>query len=113
MENMKGKIVNCGTCGGEFDASLVRCPFCGTAYKPAAEEEYMDQLEDVREDLSQHTSDADHATGKLVRKSLCIAVIVAVIIAVLCFIVLVIPKSGSSHNEDELNSRKQVLIQGE
>ena len=44
MEKMKGKIVNCETCGAEFDASLVRCPYCGTAYEPAAEDEYMDKL---------------------------------------------------------------------
>jgi len=69
LEKMKGKIVNCETCGAEFDASLVRCPYCGTAYEPAAEDEYMDKLEDVREDLSKHTKDADNATKKPLRRS--------------------------------------------
>ena len=113
MENMKGKIVNCETCGGVFDTSLVRCPYCGTAYEPAAEEEYMDQLEDIREDLSQHTTDADHATGKMIQKSLRIALIVIAVLAVLGLIVLIIPKSDSSHDQEALNSRKQELIQGE
>lgn len=113
MENMKGKIAKCESCGAEFDAALVRCPYCGTAYEPAAEEEYMDKLEDVREDLSKHTKDADNATKKAFKKILIAAVIVIVIFAVLCIIALITPKSGSKHDTDELNSRKQELIQGE
>ena len=113
MKKMKGKMVNCETCGGEFDASLVRCPYCGTAYEPAAEEEYMGKLEKVREDLSEHTKDADHAVWKTFKKILLTSIIVIVIFAVLCLIVLIIPKSGSKYDQDELNSRKQELIQGE
>ena len=52
MEETK-KMIVCATCAGEYDASLVRCPYCGTAYAPAEEEEYMGQLEDVRKDLHQ------------------------------------------------------------
>ena len=113
MEKMKGKIVNCETCGAEFDASLVRCPYCGTAYEPAAEDEYMDKLEDVREDLSKHTKDADNATKKTFKKILLTAIIVIVIISVMCIIALIAPKSDSKHDTDDLNSRKQELIQGE
>ncbi|MCR4762037.1 MAG: hypothetical protein K5696_00760 [Lachnospiraceae bacterium] len=47
---MKSTII-CKTCGAEYDVSRVRCPYCGTAYAPAEEEEYMDRLEEIREDL--------------------------------------------------------------
>ena len=113
MEKMKGRNVICESCGAGFDASLVRCPYCGTAYEPAAEEEYMDKLEDVREDLSKHTKDADNATKKTFKKILLAAIIVIVLFAVFCIIALITPKSGSKHDPDELNSRKQELIQGE
>ena len=113
MEKMSGKTIKCESCGGEFDASLVRCPYCGTAYEPAAEEEYMDKLEDVRDDLSDHTKDADNAVGKTFKKILLIAIIVTVIFAVLCIIALITPKSSSKHDLNELNNRKQELIQGE
>ena len=113
MENIKGKTVNCETCGGEFDASLVRCPYCGTTYEPAAEEEYMGKLENVREELSEHTKDADHAVWKTFKKIFLTAIVVTVIFVLLCIIVLIIPKSGNKHDQEELNSRKQELIQGE
>jgi len=113
MEKMKGKIVYCETCGGEFDASLVRCPYCGTSYEPAAEEEYMGKLEEVRDELSEHTKDADKATGRSLKKILLGAIIVIAIFVVLCFLVLILPKSGSFHDRDELDSRKQELIRGE
>jgi hypothetical protein len=45
------KTIICKTCGAEYDVSLVRCPYCGTAYAPAEEAEYMDRLEEIREDL--------------------------------------------------------------
>ena len=113
MENMKGRMVRCESCGGGFDASLVRCPYCGTAYEPAAEEEYMGKLEDVRDELSGHTKDADNAVWKTFKKILRIAVIISVIYVIFCFAVLFIPKSDSRHDTDELNKRKQELIQGE
>lgn len=113
METMNGKIVICESCGGEFDASLVRCPYCGTAYEPAAEEEYMGKLEDVREDLSKHTADADKALGKTFQKVLLIAILAVVIVALLCAAALIVPKSGHRHDSEELNSRKQELIRGE
>ena len=45
------KMIKCETCGAEFEESLVRCPYCGTGYAPAEEDEYMDKLEGVRKDL--------------------------------------------------------------
>ena len=50
---------NCKTCGAEYEESLVRCPFCGTAYAPAEEEEYMDTLEEVRDDLHRQVENVD------------------------------------------------------
>ncbi len=44
-------MIACRSCGAQFDAALVRCPYCGTAYAPAEENEYMGQLEDIRTDL--------------------------------------------------------------
>lgn len=48
---MSEKII-CPSCGAEFESDKVKCPFCGTIYYKAAEAEYMDKLEDVKEDLA-------------------------------------------------------------
>ena len=56
---MQNNKILCKTCGAEYDASLVRCPFCGTAYAPAEESEYMDKLEDTRIDLSRRIGNND------------------------------------------------------
>ena len=47
------KMVICKSCGAEFDVSLVRCPYCGTANAPAEEEEPMNPEEDSEEPESQ------------------------------------------------------------
>ncbi len=56
---MQDNKIVCKTCGAEYDVSLVRCPYCGTAYAPAEETEYMDKLEDIREDLHLQVSKED------------------------------------------------------
>ena len=113
LEKTKGKIVICESCGAEYDASLVRCPYCGTAYEPAAEEEYMGKLEDVRSDLSTHTKDAERDIWKMFKKILAASLIVILIAALLSIAALIIPKSGSRHNTDDINSRKEDIIRGE
>lgn len=49
----------CKTCGAEYDEALVRCPYCGTASASAEEEEYMDTLEEVRDDLHRQVENVD------------------------------------------------------
>ena len=38
------KMIKCGSCGAEFPAAQVRCPYCGTADKAAAENEYKGRV---------------------------------------------------------------------
>lgn len=49
MEKMK-KII-CSGCGAEFEDTLPKCPYCDLMNYKGAEKEYLDKLEDVREDL--------------------------------------------------------------
>lgn len=48
-----GKIVICDSCGAEFDDGLAKCPYCGSTNLKGAEREYMEKLEDVREDMGE------------------------------------------------------------
>ena len=47
------KKISCPSCGAQFEDTLARCPYCGTMYYPAAEKEYMSQMEDLREDVGE------------------------------------------------------------
>ena len=76
------KVIVCKSCAAEYDASLVRCPYCGTAYAPAEEEEYMGKLEGIREDLHRQKDKGD-ARLKKKMSSTVRAVLVAVIVIVL------------------------------
>ena len=46
------KKIICPSCGGEFEDSLPKCPYCDTLHIKGAEAEYMEKLEDVREDMA-------------------------------------------------------------
>lgn len=58
----------CPSCGAEFESDNVKCPFCGTIYYKAAEAEYMDKLEDVKEDLADLKDSARKETKWQFRK---------------------------------------------
>lgn len=47
------KKITCPSCGAQFEDTLAKCPYCGTMYYPAAEKEYMNQMEDLRGDVGE------------------------------------------------------------
>ena len=106
-EEMK-KMVKCTSCGAEFDAEMVRCPYCGTAYEPAAEEEYMGQLENVRTELEGHREDAAKTTGKALFRSIVIFAVVVIIILALGISIFVLPQMRYQKRQQE---KKQEFLQ--
>ena len=83
MEKMK-KMIICETCGAEYEASLVRCPYCTTAYAPAEEDEYMGQMDEIRKDLESHKEDGSVSLKKGFGKmALTVLLIVAAILILL------------------------------
>ncbi len=83
------KKVKCPTCGADFDESLANCPYCGTMHYPAAEADYMDQMEDIREQVDnlqdlprQETRKHLKSRGRLIRRFL---ILIGVIAAVAVF----------------------------
>ena len=41
----------CNNCGAHFDDNLPNCPYCSALHYPGARKEYMEKLEDIKEDL--------------------------------------------------------------
>ena len=58
------QTVVCQNCGAEFPVSVSVCPYCRSIYLPAAETDYMEKLEDLRDDLEHlgHQPAADART---------------------------------------------------
>ncbi|MCR5672799.1 MAG: hypothetical protein K6F87_03670 [Lachnospiraceae bacterium] len=75
----------CKKCGAEFDVSLVRCPFCGTAYAPAEEAEYMDTLEEVRKDLHSRIDNGNTRIKKGMRSAVRIILLAVIVILLFLF----------------------------
>ncbi len=76
--------VICRSCGADYSDALSVCPYCGSMNLPAAEAEYMDRLEGIRENMeqlgSQPAADAKKHFHRTRRTVLIIACILAAII---------------------------------
>lgn len=62
---MASKI--CDFCAVKYDSKLAQCPYCGSTDYKAAEEEYLNQLEDIREDMERLESVPEQETKKAFR----------------------------------------------
>ena len=110
MEEKMMKKIICRSCASEFDASLVRCPFCGTAYAPAEEDEYMDKLEDIREDLHMEVKRGDTKIKKKVGSA--VGAIILVII-VLLFLIFGLFMFSTKHERDNSDRKKEEFLQNQ
>ena len=73
----------CGNCGAEITEKDAYCPYCGVMNVRAAETEYMEKLEDIRENTEKLGDDGGRHTKKEVRRVGRLAVIIFAIVAVL------------------------------
>ena len=101
------KMIICKSCGAEYDVSLVRCPYCGTADASAEEKEYMGKLEDVRKDLHGQIAKGDKQIKKGVGSTA--RVIIAAIIAILLLVFAVLWLSGRSEKNRSDQKKAEFL----
>lgn len=89
--------VICANCGGEFDDTEAKCPFCGMIYEPGAEKEYKEKLEDLRSDLDivdNIAEDSYKADLKLFFKTLLPTLLVATIIGFVGIMIFHVSTTG-------------------
>ncbi|MBQ3105489.1 MAG: zinc ribbon domain-containing protein [Lachnospiraceae bacterium] len=48
----------CVNCGASFEETMPECPYCGHMYEAGAQREYMDQLQELKEELSDVTEES-------------------------------------------------------
>ena len=111
------KMVICSSCGAEFDAEQVRCPYCGTGYAPAEEKEYIGQLDDIRVELESHKEDGTKRVKHGLGRVLVVAVVVVAVIIALIIGGLTLSKKGerdkANRNKEEFLNKQGITLQSE
>ena len=111
------KMIVCRTCGAQYDASNIRCPYCGTAYAPAEEEAYMGKLEEIRADLEGYREDGNKSLKKGLGATVCVVFLVAAVIVFLIFGILRISgtreQSRADRYKEEFLYNQGITIQQE
>ncbi|MBQ6697103.1 MAG: hypothetical protein IJN16_10415 [Lachnospiraceae bacterium] len=88
--NEAKKMMQCKSCGAHFDEMLPKCPYCGSMSIKGAEAEYMDKLEDIREDMEDLSAVPIQETKKELKKQTkFVFIIVGVILGLALLLVLV------------------------
>ena len=62
------KLMECESCGAHFDEMLPECPYCGTVSIKGAQAEYMEKLEDIRNDVEELSAVPAEVTKKEIKK---------------------------------------------
>lgn len=77
------KKIVCSSCGGQFEDTLPKCPYCGSLNYKGAEAEYLGKLEGMRQDMQQLEQVPEQALKVKIRKKQKLVVKIWIILAVL------------------------------
>ncbi len=77
------KQISCPTCGASFSEELPRCPYCGTMYYKGSEKEYLNKLNDVKDDLEDLSDIGKSEATAAIRKRFKVTMIILAVIIVL------------------------------
>ena len=97
------KTVRCPRCGGEYDPSLAKCPYCGCINEKGAEQKFLKDLEQKRQELDKVDDKARQdyknewkRSGKSVLRRI---LIIGAVMAVLVIALLIIHKVTDQREE--------------
>ncbi len=114
-EAEQNRIINCRSCGAEFDSSLPNCPYCGRMNLPAAESEYMAKLENIRgnlEDLGEMADRKAIAHSRVLGRKLLIAIAVVFVIAAAALIVRAVQgRDEAGKGREEFLWQREAFLQ--
>lgn len=71
----------CSNCGAEIPADAAVCPYCGAINEKGSEKQYMNKLEDIREDVEELSDDAAVSYKAEMKKSTRIFIVTVSVIA--------------------------------
>lgn len=97
-------MIICPSCGGEFEDTLPKCPYCDTLHIKGAEAEYMEKLEDVREDMAQLGDVPKAETKKEMKKQGKFLGKILAVVAVLTLLPVILLALGNREEERDLQA---------
>ncbi len=106
----------CNNCGAHFNDDLPNCPYCNAFHYPGARKEYMEKLEDMKENLEElqeaipemYASELKSQTKKVKKIILTMIVIFTVFILLFFINVLFLNPIGSRDQKDALLFAKEA-----
>lgn len=97
----KVKLMECKSCGAHFDEMLPACPYCGTTSIKGAQAQYMEKLENIREDMEALTAVAAQETKKALKKQTkFVLLVLGVILGLFLLLVVFELVTGASPKRD-------------
>lgn len=109
-------MITCSNCGAGFAETLAQCPYCGHIYIPAAEKEYMENLQEIREDMEEIEGITEKIYHKEIRgnvKRVYLWIISAVLVLLIAIGLFAGLKSLFSYEESEAQLKERILWQKE
>lgn len=103
-------MIICSNCGAKFQESASECPYCGHIYMPGAEKEYIENLHEIREDMSEIEDLSEEIYRNEVRKNVKKTSVIIIVIVVF-FLLLILGLAGISRllsydeSEEEIKAR--------
>ena len=107
----------CENCGAPFDAKEPKCPNCGFISYPGAEEKFMQDLEEVHEDLAEvveeQAGEYKKELSKQTKKTVLICSIVAVIVLLFFGAFVLINYLMEKHFQSDYDPKTEMLWERE
>ena len=88
----KDRIIICPSCGGDFSNSEAKCPFCGTMNPEGAERAFMNELGQIKADISELPDDVQGEVDEGIKDNSRKMVKIAVIVLISIFVIVLIGK---------------------
>lgn len=112
-------MITCPNCGGEFDSSLPKCPYCDYINPKGAEDKFFNELEDRREQLEElvdnpsaggaYASELKSASMSLAHK----IIVILAAIGVLVVLGFLVNKVLNQIHESDIDYSEELAWQNE
>ena len=81
------KMTKCNNCGAEIELQNPKCPYCNAINEIGAENRYMENLDELKEDLSELPEEAENIYKKEMAGGLKKVLVISAVIAVLLLLI--------------------------